>query len=104
MKVTTLLNILGLMLMISGCLTDPEVKAKRQEERNQELFLDHNQCVSYGFPPGTVEYSNCRMKLDQQRIEMEHQKQLQEQNIQGNTQAVKQTQNPDKICNAHSCY
>ena len=104
MKLVSIPVILILSTLVSGCLTDPaELKAKRQEEKGQQVAMDHNQCVSYGFPPNTVEYANCRMKLDQQRIEMEHQKELAHK-TNDDQQPVKQIQNPGKVCNSHSCY
>ncbi len=82
-KLPAIITILILATLVSGCLTD-SVKLKKEplEDDDQQKAMEHNQCVSYGFPPNTIEYTNCRMKLDQQRIENTYQEKPQNQSSQ----------------------
>ena len=104
MKLLTVFQVVTLSLLFSGCVSTAEIKVDQREEKEQQMSMDHNQCVSYGFPANTVEYSNCLMKLDQQRIEVERQKQLQELKAEEDKKLTRQMQNPGKICNSTGCY
>ncbi len=104
MKLFTAFQIVALSLLVAGCVTPAEMKEHQLEEKEQQMSMDHNQCVSYGFPANTVEYSNCLMKLDQQRIDAENKKLLQEEQAVENQKALRQLQNPGKICNSTGCY
>jgi hypothetical protein len=44
------------------------------------------------------------MKLDQQRIDAERQKELQESKAGEDQKLIRQMQNPGKICNSRACY
>jgi hypothetical protein len=108
MKLFIVFKVIILSLMISGCVHTSTVKEvkddEKYEEKEQQMSMDHNQCVSYGFPVNTVEYSNCLMKLDQQRIDSQHQKDLHESKIMEDQRLTRQMQNPGKICNSRACY
>ena len=96
MNFKILLPITFLVLSITGCAKDAsEKKIRKQEEDTQQVALDHNQCVSYGFPPNTTEYSNCRMKLDQQRLAAQN-------TIAPDTGHSKK--DPNKVCHKQHCY
>ena len=103
-KIFTIFQVVVLTLLVSGCVKTAEIKVDRHEEKEQQMSMDHNQCVSYGFPVNTVEYSNCLMKLDQQRIDAERQKELQESKAGEDQKLIRQMQNPGKICNSRACY
>lgn len=104
MRSFNIVQIFGLLILLSSCFDTGENAARKREEKKMQLEMDHSQCVSYGFPPGSMEYANCRMKLDQQRIEFENQEKLQQQNTTTNLQPSLSTKNPNKICNQKYCY
>ena len=77
-------NVISLILIslaFTGCSTSPEQQirdeqarqfrikqhaqhlARQEEERSDKL---KKQCVTYGFKPGTTEFSQCLLQVDQQ--------------------------------------
>lgn len=104
MNLRSIFCLISISLLFAGCTNRIETNIHDHEEKEQQMSMDHNQCVSYGFPVNTVEYSNCLMKLDQQRIEAEHQKELQQLKVEEDKKLNRQIQNPGKICNSRACY
>jgi hypothetical protein len=55
-----ILLVSAIAMLLSGCVT--------AEERNAQIAAsDDGQCQSYGAAPGSQEYYQCRMTLNQQR-------------------------------------
>ena len=74
------------MVLLGGCISVEE------RERRQQLAAEHEQaqrqayrqrindrCASYGFRPGTPDFSNCVMQIDQGNRQMIRQQILQEE-------------------------
>ncbi len=58
------------LVILSSCTHSSGKRSHHHHSAAQtEIELDHNQCVSNGFTPGTFEYRECRDKLMKQRAE-----------------------------------
>lgn len=95
--------ILGLLLI--SCAQDEEYKAKRTEEHRMEIEMDHSQCVSYGFPPESEEYNNCRKRLEKQRSQPALSPAITtDENSLDRQMQERQMKNPGKVCTRKYCY
>jgi hypothetical protein len=82
------MRILFVLLLVSltGCYSAEERMRRRelaaqQEEANRQAYRDAvaYRCQSYGFRPGTPDFSNCVMQIDQSNRTMLMQQMLQDE-------------------------
>jgi hypothetical protein len=86
MNAKTVSAMLFSVLVLVGCIS-PEERERRlqaraeQEEAQRQAYRQgiQNRCASYGFRPGTPDFSNCVMQIDQGNRQMLMQQMLQDE-------------------------
>ncbi len=73
----------AILFAVAGCESpwvDQQEVAQQQAAYQQAVAAaDHQQCISYGFTPGTDAYAQCRLTLAQMRFQAEAQKEANRQ-------------------------
>ena len=60
-----------LALTLAGCAAyEQQQREQAQAQANAQAASDDAQCQSYGAPPGSPSYVQCRMNIDNQRASM----------------------------------
>lgn len=94
-------------LLLTACATETaERRQLKAEENRMEVEMDHNQCVSYGFPSGSQEYLNCRKRLKEQHNHLVTPSTMEDlpSDDKSLQKIQRQKQNPGKICTSKYCY
>jgi hypothetical protein len=60
---------LACLLIVGGCASQEEITARRAAKEASINAQDDSKCRSYGVEPGSQGYFQCRMILNQQRVD-----------------------------------
>lgn len=58
-------GIVASLLLLTACPSPQE----QQERMTRQSNLDHEECVSLGFQPGSNAYGDCRLRLKEMRVQ-----------------------------------